>query len=74
MTSKIKQMIANARQISIGADIWTKRGLTMSYLGVSAAFYDPIGKQPVHAFLNLHIIEHPHTGDAMAAKLQRTIT
>ena len=71
--AKVKEMLAASRKITIGADIWTKKGLTMSFLGVSAAFYDPGRGTAVHVMLNLHEIPHPHTGEAVAEKLQMSI-
>jgi hypothetical protein len=71
--SNVVSMLSAARLVSIGTYIWTKKGFTMSYIGVSAAFYEPNRKEPVHVLLNLHAINHPHIGDAVAAKLQRSM-
>lgn len=40
LKSKIEDSLSNARRITISADIWTPKGLTSSYLGVVATFYD----------------------------------
>lgn len=47
-------------------DGWSKRGLTASFIGVSACFYHQPGGHVYHALLNLHRIEHPHTGESIA--------
>lgn len=38
---KIKQNLATAHRITTGLDIWTKKGLTASFLGVSACYFNP---------------------------------
>ena len=38
--NEIRTKIKNAMKINLGADIWTKKGLTESYLGVKCYFYD----------------------------------
>ncbi|XP_058626383.1 uncharacterized protein LOC131537119 [Onychostoma macrolepis] len=42
---KIKQNLATARRITTGLDIWTKKGLTPSFLGVSACYFNPEDNQ-----------------------------
>jgi len=38
---KLKELVGRARQITVRLDEWTKKGLSMSFLGVSACFYNP---------------------------------
>ena len=42
-------------------------------MGVSACFNHPPGGQVYHALLNLHRIEHPHTGEAIARCIDQTV-
>ncbi|KAL2076551.1 hypothetical protein ACEWY4_015142 [Coilia grayii] len=42
-------------------------------MGVSACFYYPPGGQVYHALLNLHRIEHPHTGECIACCIDETL-
>jgi len=71
--SAVTTQLAGARRISIGMDVWSKKGLTASFLGVSCAFYSPLQRKPLHVLLNLHTIAHPHTGDMLAEKLASSL-
>lgn len=68
-SAKLKERLMKARKMTICLDGWSKKGLTVSYLGISACYFDPITSQPCHSFLNLREIQHPHTGDMLAACL-----
>jgi len=59
---KMQEILANTRYISLGLDIWTKKSFTASFLGVSACFFNPLSRSVQHVFLNLHQLDHPHTG------------
>ena len=50
---KIKQNLAKARRITTGLVIWTKKGLTASFLGVSACYFNPDDNKAEHKLLNL---------------------
>lgn len=49
---KYKERLARARKITIGLDIWTKKGLTASFLAISACFFLHCGQQST-----AHIVE-----------------
>jgi len=40
----IKAALAEARKVSLGMDIWTKKGYDQSYLGITACFYHATSK------------------------------
>jgi len=65
----VKELISTARRFVIGLDIWSNKGLTASFLGISAAFFHPPTRMPLHVFINLYQIPHPHTGSMIANKL-----
>jgi hypothetical protein len=65
-SASVKQMLQHARRITLCIDGWSTKGLTASYFGISACFFDPLSAKPVHAFLNLSNIDHPHTGEKLA--------
>jgi hypothetical protein len=71
--AKIRELVSNARHLVIGMDIWTKKSLSASYLGISGCFYSPERRCAIHVLLNLHQIGHPHTGTMVAEKLQETL-
>ncbi|XP_049322708.1 uncharacterized protein LOC125782495 [Astyanax mexicanus] len=70
---KLKEIIKDARKLTLCVDGWSKRGLTASFMGVSACFYHPPRGQVHHALLNLHRIEHPHTGECIARCIGETL-
>ena len=64
---KVKQNLATARRITTGLDIWTKKGLTASFLGVSACYFNPEDNKAEHKLLNLKEMAHPHTAESISA-------
>ena len=62
MKRGIQSALFNARKINFCADIWSKRGLTSSYLGITAHFYSPIHQCIKHATLAVRYLPYPHTG------------
>lgn len=70
---KLKETLTDVRKLTLCVDGWSKRGLTASFIGVSACFYHPPGGQVYHALLNLHRIEHPHTGESIARCIDETL-
>jgi len=62
---RFKDALATARKVSIGMDIWTKKGMTASFLGVSACFFCTKDNKPKHILLSLGQISHPHTGQSI---------
>lgn len=69
----IKKLVTEARKISICLDIWTRKSLTASFLGISGCFYSEACNMPVHAFLALCTVKHPHTGQMVADCLSETL-
>lgn len=61
----VKSIVAGARQVVIGLDIWTKIGMTASFLAISATFFCPANKKPKHFLSSLIQIGHAHTGDTI---------
>ena len=69
----VMKLINETRKITICLAIWTKKALTASFLGISRCFFSETKQMPVHAFLALHAIQHPHTGEMVAECLTRTL-
>ena len=67
--SRIAALLSQTRCISIGMDIWSKKSLSASFLGISACFYCLQTKSAQHVFLNLIQVNHPHTGKSIAEHL-----
>lgn len=70
-SAKLKERLTMVRKVTICIDGWSKKGLSVSYLGISACYFDPTAGKPCHSFLNLSEIPHPHTGEMLAACLTR---
>ena len=65
----MRNLLAIARRVTICLDGWTKKGLTASFLGISACFFEQSSERSIHAFLSLIEIKHPHTGEKLAGCL-----
>ena len=72
-SEQLRNLLAVTRHVTICLDSWTKRGLTASFLGISACFFDKLSEKPVHAFLSLMEIKHPHTGEKLAGCLDECL-
>lgn len=62
MKETIKSSLSSARKINFCADIWSKKGLTSSYLGVTAHYFSPGDGSIRHATLAVRSMTYPHTG------------
>ncbi len=58
---KFKKRLAAARKVSIGIDLWTKKGLTASFLAISSCYFCVELQKPQHILLALEQVAHPHT-------------
>lgn len=74
MQKKLLETLQSARRVTIGMDIWTKKGYSSSYLCITACFFDPRSHKSVHALLNLYTIDHPHTGEMISNKFAGCLT
>jgi hypothetical protein len=70
---KLRTLLGNTRYVTLCLDGWTKKGYSLSYLGISACFWDPQQRLAIHALLNLHTIHHPHTGQAIAQAIEKSL-
>ena len=71
--AKLKDRLSTSRKITICLDGWTKKGLSSSYLGISACFFDTVSDKPMHALLNLDQIQHPHSGEKLCKCVQECL-
>ncbi|XP_076137950.1 zinc finger BED domain-containing protein 4-like [Alosa pseudoharengus] len=67
---KFKNRLAMARKVTIGIDIWTKKGLTASFLAVSACYFNVQDSKAEHILLNLKQMVHPHTAHSIATLVE----
>ena len=61
MKGKIQISMAGAQKINFCADIWSKKGLTSSYLGLTAHYYSVNKLCIEHPTLADRELPHPHT-------------
>jgi hypothetical protein len=73
MKYSVKCSMAVSRKIHFCADIWSKKGLTSSYLGVTAHYYSPIDQNIHHPTIAVRQLRHPHTGEAIKELLMQII-
>lgn len=50
---KFKERLAASQRVSIGLDLWTKKGLTASFLAISASYFCVEQCKPEHILLAL---------------------
>lgn len=65
--TKFKKRLCGARKVSIGIDLWTKKGLSASFLGISCCFFCVDQNNPEHILLALEQVAHPHTAQSIKA-------
>lgn len=66
-SQKFKRRLAAVRKVSIGIDLWTKKGLTASFLAISSCFFCTELQKPQHILLALEQVAHPHTAQIIKA-------
>jgi len=71
---KLEQLLQQARRITISLDGWTKKGLAVSYLGISACFFEATSGKARHFILDLMELKHPHTGEALHRCLEQSLS
>ena len=64
---EFRHRLSMARKITLGLDIWTKKGLTASFISISACYFNPEDNKAEHILLNLKEMVHPHTAQAISA-------
>ena len=68
---KLQKLLTSARKVTICLDGWTKKGLTESFLGISASFFDPQQRVCRHALLSLLELTESHTGEMLSSSLEK---
>jgi hypothetical protein len=63
MKENVKCLLKQARRVHLCCDIWTKKGMTESFLGVTAHFFAQDACHKVA--LAVRSIDSPHTGDVI---------
>ncbi|XP_028297947.1 uncharacterized protein LOC114460108 [Gouania willdenowi] len=70
---KFRGRLAAARRISVGIDLWTKKGLTASFLAISSCYFCIEQNKPEHILLALEQVAHPHTAQSIKACVDKSL-
>lgn len=62
MRDNIKSALSKSRKINFTTDVWSKKGLTSSYLGLTAQFFCPTENCIRCIVLAVRHLPYPHTG------------
>ena len=71
--NKIQDSLSSANKINLCADIWTKRGMSSPYLGVSAHFFSWKDHKWQVATLAIRRMTPEHTGDSIRALVEEIL-
>ena len=74
MKAKIATSLQDARKVSLCADIWTKKGMSSSYLGVTAHFFSPKDHLRHCVTLAVRRMPSPHTAENVRAVVQEVLS
>lgn len=74
MQQKIKTLLSTAKKINLTADIWTKKGMSSSFLGVTAHMFSRNDHKRYTLTLAVRIFETPHTGNRILSLLKKILS
>ena len=74
LKANIGTYIAQAQKISICADIWTKKGMTASFMGVTAHFFSKKDHRRHCVTLAVKKMPSPHTADNVLHVVQEVLS
>lgn len=63
LKAKIQEFVADAQKITLCADIWTKKGMTSSYLGITGHFFCRCDQRKHIVTLAVRNLPHPHNAE-----------
>ena len=65
---KIRRMLSDAEKVTICTDVWSRPGLSASYLGIAVHFFDRNTFQVRRIFIGLPELHDSHTGKLIKDK------
>ena len=75
LKAKVLARMNQARKVAICVDIWSKKGLTASFLGVTVHFFTPQDHKWHRVTLAVRRLASPHTADHVEAnEMLKTFT
>ena len=74
MKASIQKVLADAHKVSLCTDIWTKKGLTSSYLGLTAHFFSRYDHRRHRITLAVRqIMQHPHNAETIREMVEEIL-
>ena len=73
LKAKVLARMNQARKLAICVDIWSKKGLTASFLGVTAHFFTPQDHKRHRVTLAVRRLASPHTADHVEAVVEEVL-
>ena len=74
LRGKIQEFLLYAQKISVCTDIWTKKGMTSSYLGITGHFFCRQDQKKHVVTLAVRILPHPHTAEYIRSTLDEVLS
>ena len=73
LKGRVAAKIRDARKVSLCADIWTKKGLTEAFVGITAHFFTRTDHKRRVATLAVRTIQSPHTADRIEEVVRQVL-
>ena len=73
LKANIQQYLSTAQRISLCADIWSKKGSTSSYLGITAHFFSKKDNCRHCVTMSVKRFFHPHTGQCVREIIEEVL-
>ena len=73
MKGTMQEIFSYAHKISLCADLWTKMGMTSSYLGITGHFLCRRGYKKHIVMLAIHVLAQPHTAEHIKFTLDEVL-
>lgn len=67
LKGKIQSYLVDARKVTIYADVWTKKGMSTSYLGLTVHFFRRRDLKRHVVMIAVRRLLHPHSADNIRA-------
>ena len=74
LKQKITSLLHNARKINLTADIWTKKGMSSSFLGITAHLFNRIDHKRYNITLAVRLFQSPHTGNRILSVIKSVLS
>jgi len=70
----LRDLLNSAERISLCADIWSKKGMTASFLGLTAHYYSRSKKDKCSMTIAVCRFESPHTAERISQLINKIMS